>query len=137
MYVGSQQELKNYDQYLLAHGYTIEELIDYASDCLLPHFKEYKSIGILAGPGNNGADGLSLAYKLHQLHRDVTVFYIGDPEKFSKGNQYYFRQCEDADIKMILVDDDVIEMLKERANEFNVIADSFFGFGLNSARIKG
>lgn len=133
MYVGSQQELKNYDQYLLAHGYTIEELIDHASDCLLPHFKEYKSIGILVGPGNNGADGLSLAYKLHQLHRDVTVFYIGDPEKFSPGNQHYFKQCEDADIKMILADDDVIEMLKERANEFNVIADSFFGFGLNSA----
>lgn len=133
MYVGSQQELKNYDQYLLNHGYTIEELIDRASDCLLPHFKEYTNIGILVGPGNNGADGLSLAYKLHQLKRRVTVFYVGDPERFSKGNQFYFKKCEDADINMILVDDDVIDMLTERVNEFNVIADSFFGFGLNSA----
>jgi NAD(P)H-hydrate epimerase len=46
MYVGSQKELKAFDQYLLDHGYTIEQLIDKASDCLLPHFVDYSHIAI-------------------------------------------------------------------------------------------
>ena len=133
MFVGSQQQLKNYDAYLLAHGYTIEQLIYYASDCLLPHFKDYHNVAIMVGPGNNGADGLSLALKLSQDHVKVTIFYIGDLDRFSPGNQHYFQMCEDANLEMILVDDDVITMLSECINDYDVIADSFFGFGLNSA----
>lgn len=133
MYVGSAQQLKNYDAYLLAHGYTIEELIDHASDCLLPHFLDYRNVAIMVGPGNNGADGLSLAIKLAQKEVQVTVFYIGDPTRFSSGNQHYFHECQKEKIKMILVDDQVINELCERINEFDVIGDAFFGFGLNAA----
>lgn len=133
MYVGSQKELKAFDQYLLDHGYTIEQLIDKASDCLLPHFVDYSHVAIMVGPGNNGADGLSLALKLHEKHIDVDIFYIGDPERFSPGNQFYFNRCEEEDLQMILVDDDVLSHLTERINDYDVIADAFFGFGLNSA----
>ena len=41
---------------LLDYGYSIEQLVDKASDCLLKHFDKYQHIMIVCGPGNNGAD---------------------------------------------------------------------------------
>ena len=130
MYVGSQNQLKAYDAYLLAHGYTIEQLIDYASDALLKHISSYEHIGILVGPGNNGADGLSLALKLDQLDKDVCLYFIGDPSRFSEGNRYYFYQCLDH-IKMVHLDEALID--ESELSQYDVIVDGFFGFGLNSA----
>lgn len=133
MYIGSQNLLKGYDQCLLDHGYTIQELIDKASDCLFAHFVNYDSIGLFIGPGNNGADGLSLAVKLTDAGKNVTVYYIGDPDKFSEGNKSYFDLCEDREIMMIHLDDEEINTLKEDINNYEVIGDAFFGFGLNSS----
>ncbi|MFQ9073193.1 MAG: hypothetical protein ACLR43_11080 [Faecalibacillus faecis] len=33
------------------YGYSIEQLVDKASDCLLKHFDEYQCIMIVCGPG--------------------------------------------------------------------------------------
>ena len=63
MYIGSQKLMMDYDQCLINNGYSIIELVDKASDCLLKHMN-YSSYSLLCGPGNNGADGLSLALKL-------------------------------------------------------------------------
>ena len=49
--------MKAYDQALLKEGYKIEELVDKASDVILPHCRNYDKIVIVCGPGNNGADG--------------------------------------------------------------------------------
>ena len=40
MYIGTQDLLKQYDAYLLEHGYQIEELVNLASDALLNHFTQ-------------------------------------------------------------------------------------------------
>ena len=53
MYIGTQDLLKQYDAYLLAHGHTIEELVDLASDALYDSFEKYDHFAILVGPGNN------------------------------------------------------------------------------------
>ena len=37
MKIGSSQFMKQYDEYLLNHGYQINELVDKASDCLIKH----------------------------------------------------------------------------------------------------
>ena len=73
MYIGSHTLMKRYDECLLKHGYTIEQLVDKASDCLLKHIHG-ESFNIVCGPGNNGADGLSLAIKLYQQKKNVQVF---------------------------------------------------------------
>ena len=66
MYIATSKQLKRYDQALLDYGYSIEQLVDKACDCLLKHFDKYQCIMIVCGPGNNGADGISLGIKLHQ-----------------------------------------------------------------------
>ena len=85
MYIATSSQLKRYDQALLDYGYSIEQLVDKASDCLLKHFDKYQCIMIVCGPGNNGADGISLGIKLHQEGKEVLLCLTGKEEKLSHG----------------------------------------------------
>ena len=51
MYIATSSQLKRYDQALLDYGYSIEQLVDKASDCLFKHFDKYQRIMIVCGPG--------------------------------------------------------------------------------------
>ena len=129
MYIGTQDLLKQYDAYLLEHGYQIEELVNLASDALLNHFTKYNRFAILIGPGNNGADGYSLGLKLEKLGKHVIYYYSGDIGKVSQANRYYRDQCEEN--HLIYVDEDNINTINW--NDYECIVDGLFGFGLNSA----
>ena len=50
LYIATSSQLKRYDQALLDYGYSIEQLVDKASDCLLKHFDKYQCIMIVCGP---------------------------------------------------------------------------------------
>ena len=132
MYVGSQTLMKKYDQYLLDLGYSIEELVDKASDCLLKHMHSYQNICLFCGPGNNGADGLSLAIKLFHEQKEVYV-YIFQDEHLSEANYFYLQQCYQETIHVILLDETAIEDMKKQMSQADVIVDAMFGFGLNSS----
>lgn len=129
MYIGTQDLLKQYDAYLLEHGYQIEELVNLASDALLNHFTKYNRFAILIGPGNNGADGYSLGLKLEKLGKHVIYYYSGDIGKVSQANRYYRDQCKEN--HLIYVDEDNINTINW--NDYDCIVDGLFGFGLNSA----
>ena len=60
MRVASRYQMKCIDESLFKR-YTIEELVDKASDCLMDEVKKYHRVVIVCGNGNNGADGFSLA----------------------------------------------------------------------------
>jgi len=132
MYVGSQVLMKNYDQYLLNLGYSIEELVDKASDCLLKHIEHYQNICLFCGPGNNGADGLSLAIKLFHQQKDVFV-YIFQDEHLSSANYAYLQQCYQETINVILLDETALDDMRKQIKVADVIIDAMFGFGLNSS----
>lgn len=74
MYIATSKQLKRYDQALLDYGYSIEELVDKASDCLIKHFHHYRKVMIVCGPGNNGADGISLGIKL--LRKEKKFYFV-------------------------------------------------------------
>ena len=119
MYIGTQDLLKQYDAYLLEHGYQIEELVNLASDALLNHFTKYNQLAILIGPGNNGADGYSLGLKLEKLGKHVDYYYSGDIGKVSQANRYYRDQCEED--HLIYVDEDNINSINW--NNYDCIVD--------------
>lgn len=133
MYIGSQKIMQEYDQYLLDEGYSIEELVDKASDCLLKHVKKYQSYSFLCGPGNNGADGLSLALKLFQLGKDVHIYIFEDQNRLSKANRYYLEQCYDNELSVLLLSEEVLDQTIDQMRLDDVIIDAMFGFGLNSS----
>ena len=100
--------MKAYDQALLNEGYSIEELVDKASNAILPHCLGYNNIVIVCGPGNNGADGLSLGIKLHIRARNVKLYCFGNPNKFSQANNFYIEQAQEMEVPITFMDEETI-----------------------------
>ena len=132
MYIATSSQLKRYDQALLDYGYSIEQLVDKASDCLFKHFDKYQRIMIVCGPGNNGADGISLGIKLHQEGKKVLLCLTGREEKLSQANRYYLDQAQSLSIECLFVSEETLEEFQESVPHFDVVVDALFGFGLNS-----
>ncbi len=132
MYVATSKQMKAYDETLLKVGYSIEELVDKASNAILPHCKDYNNIVIVCGPGNNGADGLSLGIKLHLRARNVKLYCFGNPDKLSRANNYYIDQAQEMEVPITFMDEEDIPLFIRDARKADVVIDAMFGFGLNS-----
>ncbi|MFR7591137.1 MAG: NAD(P)H-hydrate dehydratase [Longibaculum sp.] len=132
MYIGSQKLMQSYDRCLLEHGYSIVELVDKASDCLLKHMHG-KKYSLLCGPGNNGADGLSLAIKLANRNHQVDIYIFEDQNHLSQANRYYLDQCYELGLHVVLLNEDILEDVFLSICQSDVIIDAMFGFGLNSS----
>ena len=117
MYVATSRQMKAYDQALLNEGYSIEELVDKASNAILPHCLGYNNIVIVCGPGNNGADGLSLGIKLHIRARNVKLYCFGNPNKFSQANNFYIEQAQEMEVPITFMDEEDIAMAYINSNE--------------------
>ncbi len=134
MYIGTQRLMQKYDECLLDKGYSIEELVDKASDVLLKYMKK-NTYALFCGPGNNGADGLSLAIKLYNQSKKV-IIYVFETENTSYAFQYYYNECVQLGIEIKVIDDDLAENLRHELSDVEVVVDAIFGFGLNKA-IRG
>lgn len=133
MYIGSQDLMKKYDEALLNYGYSIEELVDKASDCLLKHFESLDNICLVCGIGNNGADGYALAEKLYNLDKNVYLVVVGEMEKFSQAASYYYQRCEEKNIHMDYASYESFNHIVYKIKQYDVIVDALFGFGLHSS----
>ena len=120
MLVATRKQMQRIDEIYLK-TYSIEELVDKASDCLLDEVVQYSSICIVCGSGNNGADGYSLALKLNNLNKKVVVI-ASNTIKMSQACRYYYEKCKD-----LIVDVNTINIL-----DYDVVVDGLFGFGCHS-----
>ena len=128
MYIGSQLLMKKYDQALLDYGYTIEELVDKASDCLVKHFEDLDNICLVCGIGNNGADGYSLAEKLYDLDKNIYLIVVGDLDKFSQAATYYYQRCEEKNVHMDFASYESFNHIINNMKKYDVIVDALFCF---------
>lgn len=132
MYVATSKQMKNYDAKLISEGYAIETLVDKASDCLVPYCNPYNKIAIISGPGNNGADGISLAIKLSELNKEVVLYLVGDFTKASYATTFYLNIAKEKKLPTFVVTKEkMLEREKELSN-VELIVDAIFGFGLHS-----
>lgn len=132
MFVATSKQMKAYDEALLEEGYTIEELVDKASNVLLLHCNEYNRVVIVSGPGNNGADGISLALKLKERNKEVHLFVLGQFDKLSNANQYYLSLAKETSLPTVFLEEDTMDFFIEKATSANVVIDAMFGFGMHS-----
>lgn len=132
MYVATSKQMKKYDQALLNEGYSIEELVDKASNAILGHCMNYNNIVIVCGPGNNGADGLSLGIKLHIRERNVKLYSFGNPDKFSQANNFFIDQAQEMEVPITFMDEEDLSYFVRDAKKADLVVDAMFGFGLNS-----
>ena len=128
MYISNAIQSKKYDQILLDNGYSIIELVDLASDCLLEECQSFNNYVIVCGTGNNGADGLSLALKLHQLHKHVEVVIFKETD-LSAANAYYLNKVKESSISYSLFNE---LSFNQSLSNTECVIDGMFGFGLHS-----
>ena len=89
---------------------------------LAPHARQ---ICILAGPGNNGGDGLVAARHLHLAGKAVRVALLGDPARLPGDAASAWRQAEAAGV--------AIEADRVRVDAADLVIDALLGIGARRA----
>lgn len=102
-------------------------------DAILERIKEPTTVLIVAGVGNNGADGLALARMLAEKNCAVTVCVVGDE---NKATQEWKQQKEilthyECNIMNGHTATDALACYVQAQARFDVLVDALFGVGLN------
>jgi hydroxyethylthiazole kinase-like uncharacterized protein yjeF len=111
------------------------ELMERASkkavEAILPLIhQESAHIHIFCGMGNNGGDGLAIAYHLGKLGYSVQVYKVAFTNKTSKDFDINAKRLQkDAHIKLKSVTEANVKSIKFNTND--VVIDAIFGVGLN------
>ncbi|MDD5066056.1 MAG: NAD(P)H-hydrate dehydratase [bacterium] len=96
-------------------------------------FPGQKQVLVLAGPGNNGGDGLVCARHLFRKGYSVRIFLIGDEKKQTANNKKNFQMCRKLKIPI-----HVIHAMKDLDQDKNILdkslilVDSILGLGLKT-----
>ena len=123
----SAREMKLCEQFAINEiGIPSEVLMERAAFCvyseIVSRFDKNADILILAGAGNNGADGIAVGRMLFLSGYKVCVNYIGEIEAASKENLMQYKIAENLGIDFILNAD---------ISRFDVVVDALFGIGLS------
>lgn len=109
------------DRICIENGTPSVELMYRAANALFSSidFKKYKEVLIVAGPGNNGGDGIALASILKDRNIDFKIFFTS--KKISEDGHYFYNKIKDNLKKHI------VEKINKK---YDLIVDSIFGVGL-------
>ena len=92
------------------------------------HFDMALKIGVICGPGNNGADGIAIARLLFDANYDVKIYLCCDRNQFSKDEKSQYESAVAYQVPFASNLDDL--------KDANVVVDAIFGTGL-SRNIEG
>ncbi|MDN5114612.1 NAD(P)H-hydrate dehydratase [Aliarcobacter butzleri] len=106
-----------YEEFFLNEDILMEHAASSMCSYIEDIFEENKSVLIICGSGNNGADGLALARLLHKKF-DVNLYFVSEPKSSMAKLQY--KRVKTLNIKEV---DEVFEA--------DIIVDCLFGTGLN------
>lgn len=106
-----------YEKFALSEDILMEHAASSMYDFIESKFEENKSILIVCGSGNNGADGIALARLLHKKY-DVNLYLAKEPK--STMAKIQLQRVKSLDIKIV-----------KEIFEADIIVDCLFGSGLN------
>ena len=110
-----------YDEYGLTEDILMEHAAEGMASYIRSHFPEGSSILIVAGMGNNGADGIVLARLLYKRYEIALVVPFGAKSSMAK------LQLERVK-KLGIV---VAEEIEDENEQADIVVDALFGAGLN------
>jgi len=87
-----------------------------------------RQFAVFCGVGNNGGDGCVVARKLHSNGGNVTVFILGDPERFANSARMNFNIIKKLPVDVVEIVD--AESVKKYVLDSDGIVDAIFGTGL-------
>ncbi|MFN2260870.1 MAG: NAD(P)H-hydrate epimerase, partial [Psychroflexus sp.] len=101
-----------------------------AFETIKPHISSKKqNIHIFAGIGNNGGDGLAIAYFLYQENYNVNLYLVEYANSKSEDNsKNYERLQSETKIEINSISDENFQI---ELNTNDICIDAIFGYGLN------
>ena len=106
-----------YDEYGLSEDILMEHAADEINRYIRDNFPKNSSVYIVAGPGNNGADGITLARLLYDYYDVKLHIPLGAKSKMAKTQLNRTLRCG-------------VDTVKEPIDS-DIIVDAIFGAGLN------
>lgn len=100
------------------------------------HYPTCQRIGIFAGKGNNGGDGIVIARQLAHIGRDVRLFLVSPPDSFTGEAQINLQIAKNLGLR---IEEILIEAALEPDTSLNsiksceLLIDAIFGTGLRGA----
>ncbi|GGE43707.1 NAD(P)H-hydrate dehydratase [Psychroflexus planctonicus] len=91
--------------------------------------KNEKCVHIFCGIGNNGGDGLAIAYYLDKLGYSVQVYKVAFADKTSNDFELNAKRLHEENIKLKSIQAEDVETIEIDENE--IVIDAIFGVGLN------
>lgn len=85
-----------------------------------------KRVWVLAGPGNNGGDGLDAAARLQAAGRDVTVHLLADAQRQSADARAARQRAQEAGVR-------IVDALPDVPPPCDLAIDALLGLGLTRA----
>jgi len=104
-----------------------------AVDAMAEHFGDLngRAVGIVAGPGNNGGDGLVIARHLQQHGAAPVVFLLVTPEKLRGDAATNLAMINGLNIPCFITDNSAkIQALRRGLADSELVVDAIFGTGL-------
>lgn len=101
------------------------------SDVILARTPASAPVCVLAGPGNNGGDGLAIARQLHGAGRDVAVVLAADPARLRGDASQQLNLLQSLDIPIIVVEPDEDDFMS--VLQAPVWVDALLGTGSTGA----
>jgi NAD(P)H-hydrate epimerase len=102
-------------------------------DAMAAHFGDLtdKAVTIVAGPGNNGGDGLVIARHLLQRGARPTIYLLVNPDQLPDDAAANLAMVRNLDIPFFVTENLAkIPALREGLTECKLIVDAIFGIGL-------
>jgi len=130
MKILSPRQIRAVDAYTIEHEpITSVELMDRAAIACVywinENFNTHRKIAIFVGPGNNGGDGLAIAYYLQRIRFDVSVYMLVDNERLSPDAHINYQRLT-ACTPVVLTGKNMPELLPS-----TIVIDALFGVGLS------
>lgn len=136
MKIASRQEMQSLDSYASRELHIPEEILmenagQAAVSVLASQWGDIRGrkFAVCCGVGNNGGDGLVVTRHLLSREGKVTVFIIGEPDRFRGAAKQNWAIARNLPIAVRLVR--AAEDLLPELNEADVIIDALFGTGLD------
>ena len=135
MKILSSKEISTVDAKTIEYkGIQSYELMEMAASTFTDYFienyyiKECNSVALFCGTGNNGGDGVAVAYVLHLVGYSVKLFMVEVSNNYSKDCLLNIDRAEKGGVDIIKITSvDQIPCL----DNINVIVDAIFGTGLS------
>jgi NAD(P)H-hydrate epimerase len=129
--------MKAIEQKAIAAGVPSLLLMENAAMSLTRLIKDdgFKSVLLLCGKGNNGGDGLACARQLFASGIEVTIIFVGMPQRATEDCKINLKAAEALNIPIIYFDRDLeaLSELKPYFDKHELIVDALVGTGLESA----